>query len=419
MRGRLMQLFRTGFFHIFGGNVINKVLTFLSSMIMVRILTKQEYGIFTYSWNIYNILLLFSGLGIVSGMLQMCSEQGGEESYTNTMLGYCIRMGTVCNLFLGAVLFLIARFAPLTVNGASDLLDMLLFLPVVQLVYELMSVYLRARKRNQEYVRLSVINTFFVLVISVCCAWYFKEKGLIVGYYAAYLFTVFYGVFLLRIPILTNDRRIERQEKIAMMKISVISMCNNGLAQLLYLLDVFVIGIVVADEAILASYKVGVIVPSALTFIPGALVTYLYPYFAERRKDRLWCLQWYKKIMTYFGIFNLFLSVTLVLLAPWIVPLFFGKQYADSILIFRILSINYFFSATFRIVSGNLLVAQRKLKFNLLVAAISGTVNVLADVVLISIYGSIGAAFATVIVTLVSGILSTAYLIYTLKSKSA
>ena len=60
MRGRLMQLFRTGFFHIFGGNVINKVLTFLSSMIMVRILTKQEYGIFTYSWNIYNILLLFS-----------------------------------------------------------------------------------------------------------------------------------------------------------------------------------------------------------------------------------------------------------------------------------------------------------------------------------------------------------------------
>ena len=123
--------------------------------------------------------------------------------------------------------------------------------------------------------------------------------------------------------------------------------------------------------------------------------------------------------MTYFGIFNLFLSVTLVLLAPWIVPLFFGKQYADSILIFRILSINYFFSATFRIVSGNLLVAQRKLKFNLLVAAISGTVNVLADVVLISIYGSIGAAFATVIVTLVSGILSTAYLIYTLKSKSA
>ena len=94
---------------------------------------------------------------------------------------------------------------------------------------------------------------------------------------------------------------------------------------------------------------------------------------------------------------------------------FFGVQYDDSVAVFQILSLNYFFSATFRVVSGNLLVTQRKLKFNLLVACISGIVNVIADVILIYFYGSLGAAVATVIVTLVSGMLSTAYFIYTLK----
>lgn len=63
------------------------------------------------------------------------------------------------------------------------------------------------------------------------------------------------------------------------------------------------------------------------------------------------------------------------------------------------------------------MVTQRKLKFNLLVACISGIVNVIADVVLIYFYGSIGAAVATVVVTLVSSILSTTYLIYTLKKR--
>ena len=46
---RINTLFKTGFFHIFGSNVINKILAFLSSVILVRILTKTEYGAFTYA----------------------------------------------------------------------------------------------------------------------------------------------------------------------------------------------------------------------------------------------------------------------------------------------------------------------------------------------------------------------------------
>ena len=81
MRNKLKVLFSTGFFHVFGGNVLNKILVFFSSVILVRILTKQEYGIFTYSWIIYSVVALFSGAGISFGLLQICSEEGGEIAF--------------------------------------------------------------------------------------------------------------------------------------------------------------------------------------------------------------------------------------------------------------------------------------------------------------------------------------------------
>lgn len=419
MRDKLKTLFSTGFFHVFGGNVLNKILVFLSSVILVRILTKQEYGIFTYSWNIYNIVILLSGMGIASGLLQICSEKGGESAFCKRVLYYSVKHGLVFNGVLGVILLLLAFFAPLKVEGADILLFMLCLLPLIQILYDLSTSYLRSQKRNQEFVSLTVINTVLVLVVSVCCAFSFKEKGLIMGYYAAYLITVLYAAMVIKIPFFKGNRGagIDSSTKQSLFKISFVSMCDNCLSQSLYLIDILVIGFIVANESVLASYKVAMMIPSSLAFVPLCLMTYVYPYFAEKRLDKEWCLKRYKQLVFYLSLFNFFVCLFLFVLAPWIVRVFFGVQYHDSVTVFRILSLNYFILGTFRVVSGNLLVTQRKLKFNLFVSCVSGIVNIAADIFLIYFYGSTGAAVATVVVTLVSSILNTTYLIYTLKKR--
>lgn len=50
------KLFKTGFFHIFGSSVINKIVTFASGIILVRILSKEEYGVYTYAENLLSFL---------------------------------------------------------------------------------------------------------------------------------------------------------------------------------------------------------------------------------------------------------------------------------------------------------------------------------------------------------------------------
>lgn len=411
-------LLKTGFFHIFGSSVINKIISFLSSIILVRILTKEEYGAFTYAWNIYSIILLLSGFGIESGVLQVASEKSGEREYTKKIYSFGTRLGIKFNILLGVILIGMALFVPLKIGNAKELLIMLCALPIVQLLYGLATGYLRSQKQNKEFSVLSTINTFFVFIISVICSVFFREKGMIAGYYISFIISILVAFVKFDVNLFASKRKVSQSEKRAVLSIAFVSMCNNGLSQLLYLLDVFVLGIVDPTETVLASYKVSTMIPSALTFIPLALVTYLYPYFAEHKDDGRWCLNKYKEVVIGLGTFNACISLVLYVFAPLIVTCLFGNQYMDAVPVFRILAINYFISGTFRALSGNLLVTQRKLKFNLVVAILSGVINLFADYFFIKWWGPMGAAFATVLVVLVSSTLSTTYLVYTFKKKS-
>lgn len=412
---KIKTLFKTGFFHIFGSSVINKIIAFMSSVVLVRILTKAEYGVFTYAWNIYSIILIFNGMGIESGVLQVSSEHSGDTEYGDRASNYGIRFGIKFDLFLGVIILLIGLFAPLKIEASREILCMLCILPMTQILFQMTTTYLRAQKRNQEFARLTVLNTALIFLVSAGCAFIFREKGLVFGYYAAYLSSFVVGLLIYHIRIFNNSMPLEGEERKGLLKIAVISMTNSGLSQLMYLLDVFVLGIVDPQETILASYKVATMIPSALAFIPLSLITYLYPYFAEHRGDGDWCLRRYKQILFGLGGLNLVISAVLFAGAPLIIRFLFGEQYLDAVSVFRILSVNYFFSGTFRILSGNLLVTQRKLKFNLFVAIVSSLTNVVADYFFIQWWGSIGAALATVLVVFVSSVLSTTYLVHTFR----
>ena len=413
---KISILFKTGFFHIFGSSVINKIISFLSSIILVHILTKSEYGVFTYAWNIYSLILLLNGFGIESAILQLCSEQSGNKSYEHKICNYGTRFGIKFNILLAILTIVVAAFFPLKLPGSDKILYLLSLLPMSQLLLGIILNILRSQKRNQDYAKLSTINTILILIGSTFGAVWLREKGMALGYYVAYTVSFLIGRLYMKVELLhQKENMINTKEKKTILSIAFISMCNNGLSQLLYLLDIFILGIVDPQETVLASYKVSTMIPTALTFIPLSLITYLYPYFAQHNKDGEWCLKKYKQVVMGLGMINLLIATFLLLFSPYIILIFFGKEYLDAVTIFRILAINYFFSGTFRVLSGNLLVTQRKLKFNLIIATISGLINIIADFLFIQWWGAIGAAYANTLVVIISGTVSTIYLIYTFK----
>ncbi len=78
IRSKIKKLYEAGFFHIFSSNVINKILLFCNGIFIVRVLSKESFGVYSYSQNLLSIFLLFSGLGINNGLLQFASKRRAE-----------------------------------------------------------------------------------------------------------------------------------------------------------------------------------------------------------------------------------------------------------------------------------------------------------------------------------------------------
>lgn len=412
---QMKKLLNTGFFHIFSSSVINKVMAFLSNIIIVRLVSKGDFGVYSYALNILSLILLVSGMGLVSGTFQLCSEK--EDGSKESIYKYGYSRGIIVNIILCAVVIMISQLFEFKIENSNEILFLMFLNPVLLIVFDFQQIYLRSHYQNKEYSYATTINTFVVVLLSILGAGIYGVEGIIFGRYIAYIITIIIVSYFFKVPLRVYTN-VDIKEKISLYKISVISMLNNGISELLYLLDIFLLGIILSNESIIASYKVATVIPTACTFIPMAVITYVYPYFAAHKDDRAWCLYKYKQLIVGMGILNLIISLLLIVLAEPIIILLYGKAYIDAVPCFILLVINYFFSGTFKIISGNLLVAQRKLGFNLFTCVICGIVNIVGNILLIPKFESMGAAITTFVVVFISSVLSTTYYVYILKKES-
>lgn len=164
------QLFKTGFFHIFGSNSINQVVRFAYGILIVRVIPKANFGIFNAADNIYVLVLLLSGLAIDSAVLQLSSEQQEDTKRTERLLQYGYRYGLKVNTVLSAVILLIALFIPLPVAGSAPLLAMMTLLPLLDIIKRMQVIYLRVTLQNKAFAKVNTLDTVIVSALTVICA---------------------------------------------------------------------------------------------------------------------------------------------------------------------------------------------------------------------------------------------------------
>lgn len=405
----LKKLRETGFGHLVGSSVTNKVLSFACSFLLIRIIPKEEYGIYANADNLLGIFCLLEGLGMTSTFLQFgCTNEGTKKQAIWT---YCFYVAIIFQVLISFSVLFTALFIPIKIVGTNVLLALMAFLPIPRLIRDMQQVYLRTELKNKEYAYSNTFSTIASVVLSCSLSILFHAKGLVIaGYITAIITIVFIAVKgQVRVPSITHRFDLEKCERRQILKFSIVCVINNSTSSLMYLLDTFILGIVIASSTVTASYKVASKIPTALAFIPACLMTYIYPYFAKHKDDGKWCLSNYKKVMYGFGIFNFAVSGILIALAPVVIRIIFGEQYMDAIVPFRLLCTNYALQATFTI-SGQLIVSQEKLLFNTFLGIVSGVMNTGLNLVFIPQYASVGAAIATVATTTITGIISTIYL---------
>ena len=405
-------LFRRGFFHILGSTFINKIIAFLANIAIVRILTKHDYGVFTGAFNVFFIVFLFSGFGIVNGILYFCSKDIPREE-KKSFYAWAVRFGLFTEILLSLAILVYGLFFNVGIEEMRGYILSLCALPFFAFIFDYYSVILRAEKDNKKYSLYLNIHSALYAGLAILGAIFFGIAGTIVGRYLAYIIADVIGYHFCKdyADISWTGRPADESRK-DIRKYSLKAGVTSALNVILYRIDVAVIAMVVADATVLASYKTGAQLPENMNFLPQCLMVYFVPLFVQHLGNGEWIRKKTKEIYLAATGVSVLLGAVVYILAPQIVQLLWGENYLDAVPCMRILTISFVVLSSFRMTSTNILLSLKRAGYTMVVSIITGTVNIGLDILLTMKYGSIGAAWATLIVTVLAAAMSFPYVLY-------
>ena len=211
---------------------------------------------------------------------------------------------------------------------------------------------------------------------------------------------------------------------------------NNSLATILSLLGTTILGMIISDSEVIASYKVGIFssfsgisksslicknffpahcTRSPLIFPQDFIFRKVSPYFIRHKDDYVWTKEKTKLLLGGIGIFNGGVALVSICAAPMIIKILFGSQYLDCVPVFRILMLSFFFQATFRIPVSNILFSKRKLESNTIASIVGIVLTVGLSFMLVPTLAGVGTALAYLITYLTVVLILVRHLLVVIK----
>ena len=416
-QSKFRNAIRQGMLHIFSTTVLNKIIAMLTNVVLVRVLTKNEFGYFSYAYNIVVIIASFSSLGVTNAILQYgceSTDKGAWVKKEKTLFA----IGLVSNLVCSVCTLLYALFVPLSMPEGKWVLAVLSFIPMAHFLFSYVTMKMRVLEKNKEYALVTNLQSFAYFIAACLGGYLFSIQGTTVGRYIGYFVPVFIGFCLIRKDFSSVKNATLTRDCKEEIKYSFWVLLNNASSSVFNYFGVLIIGIVVSDAGVLADYRVATQIPTALVALPMAIATFIYPKFVRNQDNPKWIIKNYHLVQVGLGAINLFILIGSIVLAPWIIKIMYGADYVNAVYPFRVLMVSYFVSGTFRTLTGHVLSMLHQVKALFFLGISACVVNIVADFVLIKIYGSVGAAYATLMVVIVESLISTAYFYWFLRKKT-
>lgn len=409
IKNGIMNLMSKGLGDIFISSIFNQIIMFLVSVFIVRKFPKEDYGYYTIAYNLYNYIAVFVGCGLHNAVLQFCSEKRCQEE-KKAISKFSILVGSVFNVILLFVMPIIAHFF-LAMHSKRFFVLMSAW-PIVAYIGDYLLIQLRVRRENRTFMKANVYSAILFLVVAIIFTNYWGIEGYIYALYVKYILIIAISIILTfrkNIGKYYETVTLEHKFQGTILKYSIMCCFTNFASSLMMLLDVTCINLFIGDASVVATYKVATQIPAALMFIPSSITVFIFPYFAENNTNIKWIRKNTQKLILCLCTLNGMACAVIYMCAPLIINILWGSRYQDAVQVLRILTVNYLITGTFNMAFGNVMVALKKVNINFIKTVISSGINIILNIVLISKYGSIGAAYATLVVSIFSSVFAGIY----------
>jgi O-antigen/teichoic acid export membrane protein len=391
-----------------------KAVGFLASLVIVRLLSSDIYGSISYAKSIIMMIQPFAGFGAMYSLLRFGSISSSDEE-KDALFRYSLTRGTFFSFIIILFLILFSCVYSFNIESARIYLIILSFFLLTESLFETLQSYKRINKKNKEYAISNLINSTLAFFLSVVGIILFSGYGYAVATVITPLMTfILFYTQLDKKNLFSKNLLLDLDKK----KFWFYGF-NIGLGsiagQILYSLDIFLIGLLLADPKIVALYKVATIIPYNLIFIPMSFMATDYVLIAENFKNVNFLKSQAKKYIILFSVLVIVILIPIYLFSKPLIKIIFGSNYEDSYRIARVLIIGIAGGFVVRIPFGNILGALGKAHWNVFNAYCMLFINILLDYFFIIKYGAIGAAYATSIIMWASGIVSFSMFLWYIK----
>ncbi|MFZ6004408.1 MAG: flippase [Actinomycetota bacterium] len=393
---------------LLAGKVISVFVNLLVQVIIIRELTKGEYGAFAYALSLVTTASTVITLGIDRGITRFVAIYDEQGEFNKAFGTIALQLSTILSLGSLCVIAVLGLQSWITGSLIDDrqtvtVLVILVFLAPVQAIDGMMGgLFAVYAKPRAIFFRRNVLTPAMRLAVAgLLVASGGGPRMLAAGYVVTGIVGVATYTYLLigimrRRGILRHARPRSLSFPVKeVMAYTLPLLSSDVLFILLNTADAVLLGRYGGTEDV-ASYKV--ILPAAkmnqvvlLTF--GVLFTPMAArLFARDDRDGIGRLYW--ETAAWVAVFSFPILALTTSLAPTITEVLFGSRYRSSWVYLALVSGGYYFSAALGFNSTTLKVLGR-VRYIVGVSAVAALANLVLSLVLIPRHGPLGAAIST------------------------
>ncbi|MFH1393768.1 MAG: flippase [Candidatus Micrarchaeota archaeon] len=400
------------------GNLAFKLVSFFYTVILARMATQDDIGIFYLALSIVSLLALFVDFGISQSFARYIPffNARGEGKNIEKMLRAGYSICTVLALISFIVIFFGAdMIAGYYQNpGLSDSLRYLSPYLLIYILFQLNTVFLQGQKKIHSIALTSNLQNLAKLVLSISL---FIVIGanvftISIGYLFSYVVAVLFSFFLVwkglkhlegkqEQNVYSYGKLLRELLPFGLMMIAAMSMWT-----IIGYIDRVMIGYFLPPDiaaAQVAIYTMATSLAGLIMMFPSAIGTIFFPVvsqlFGQKKMDEM------RKICATSTRWLLFITVPLALVfvtfSKQILNMFYGELYVPGALALSLFAIGLLIRAA-TMVPSYVLAGMRLVRIEIKIAAVAAAVNIILNVGLIPSYGIDGAAAASAVSFLVA-----------------
>ena len=387
------------------GGIVTIGFHFLSVLLLTRYISKDVLGLYFLVVAVTQVLKIISGLGLDLTLSKFISGADGHMQRDTLASTLAIRFVSV--LAIGLIFYAVGQFIlPVFGAGLNDYVVLMIVLYILTSYRDLFLSLMQGMHQYKEYAVAEVLSALTRVILLVAFHNRLSLQGLLYIEIITQLIEILLQLFFARGLLLSLSRQNITSESARNITRFGTPLYTNNLLTLVYdRSSTFLIGALL-NPASVAAFEVALKIPDGFMRLFSSLIVVYFPslssLFAKGNRDDAHRMMNSFLVLLSTGI--VFLVLVAFLFADEIVLALFSREYLEVSLAFAFLMLNFYLRAISNILGYSLVAAGNSsapVKANIA----ASTVNIIGSLIMIRMFGYIGAVYSLLLMNITSQII--------------